>query len=169
MCIINRTTAHFLLNLLLSTFITVIAVHPSRAEDAAIDALAQVMDCKGIFVPENMLNMLRGAGYIAAEPKIILDGVPVFAVTKPFQIRGLNVLFVEGWDETGLLFLRGPGTSPGTHIGITVEADRTAVLRQFESAGLEKGPPYLHVLDASAAFDYEKRPGITAVDCNLSY
>jgi hypothetical protein len=140
---------------------------PSRWADAdSIADLEAALSCDKDFDPGALIHALQHDGWIATTRTTMLDGAPVFPVTKPLRIHGLEVGYVEGWDDRGDLFERAPGTPPPTYIAITVRAEAPASAAQFHASD-----PFdrlqLWVTDDVAAFN-GRRSGFSSVACGFS-
>ncbi len=81
------------------------------------------------------------------------DGVPSFRPLGPLTLFGLRVITIEGWNHTGRMFARGPGTAPPVHVGITVEGGEKEIEELLRSRGLRivpyEGRPFLYITDHS--------------------
>jgi clan AA aspartic protease (TIGR02281 family) len=97
----------------------------------SVKNLKKALACADVFSPQTVLTQLQRDGVIAPTPITQDDGIPIFATTKPLVIAGLNVKFVGGWDESGTLFDRVPGTKPPIHVAIFVDEDDAVVQERF--------------------------------------
>jgi hypothetical protein len=137
---------------------------PSAASHGndAVEAFVGALECNSRFKPEVVLEALQKAGAIAAKPAQVGDGIPSFETRTPIVFHGLTATTVEGWNQQGRLFSRGPGTAPPIHVGITVVGDEKQVTETLRRNGIPvspyvEGKPFLYVTGA----DYFA-PGLTA-------
>lgn len=129
--------------------------------DDAVDGFVRALECNGRFKPEVVLEALQRSGAIGAKPAQVGDGIPSFEPRTPIVFHGLTATTVEGWNQRGRLFSRGPGTAPPVHVGITVIGDEKQVTETLRRNGIPvspyvEGKPFLYVTSA----DYFA-PGLT--------
>jgi hypothetical protein len=110
-----------------------LSLSTAEAEPPSVVAFEKAMSCTHLLHPRLLLLALQRDGVIGRKAVDHPDGVAVFAVARPFRINGFAVKYVEGWDSDyrGHMFRRGPGTSPGRHIGVALEGDQKAVDKRF--------------------------------------
>ena len=130
------------------------AKNPARAP-----RLKRYLDARG----ERILKAVRDvAARHDAKPAQVGDGIPSFEPRTPIVFHGLTATTVEGWNQRGRLFSRGPGTAPPVHVGITVIGDEKQVTETLRRNGIPvspyaEGKPFLYVTSA----DYFA-PGLSA-------
>lgn len=129
---------------------------PRAGSPTATDIVANALSCARPFKPEEILEGLQRRDAIGPAPVHVIDGVPIFAVTRPFTAYGLVVRFVEGWDHAGKLFSPAPGTAPPRHVTVTVNGDKDYVESAIRQR-LPAVPP-----DTSLVRYLDDRPGASA-------
>src|SRR5438445_5099348 len=100
------------------------------------DALETQVSCAQKPQPTKAIRALQKAGIISRTPYNVVDSISYFRVRKPLTILGFEVYSVLGFDYNQKVFARGPGTSPGTTLGIVVPysvADVTSRLKNLDS------------------------------------
>ena len=100
-----------------------VKVHIDPLKDRSFSAeelLQLVMRCEvnNEFKPEEVIKFLQQKDTIGKNPIEYGDGVPVYKVIKPIKIFGMDIVTLEGWNDTGGIFIRVPGTPPPKYIGV---------------------------------------------------
>jgi hypothetical protein len=149
----------------------ILAAAPAGARESATALLEKAIACTAAVKPETVLRALQREKLIGATPANNLDGIPTFVVIKPLRIEGLAVKFVEGWDYEGKLFSRGPGTSPGVFVAITVAGDRKTVDERFPEVRIDGDDGHAEFLRYTnahiQAYDGKPHAGLVSVTCRF--
>jgi len=97
-------------------------------------ALQDQLSCVSQPEPGKALRALRTRGVIGIKPIMAVDGMNIFAVSKPISVFGFKALQVTGWEESSdkSLFWRGPGTAPPLSFQVVVSGDVATVKSRVE-------------------------------------
>lgn len=97
-------------------------------------ALQDQLTCASRPEPGKALRALRTREAIGPKPIVSVDGMNIFAVTKPISVFGFKALQVTGWEESNdkSLFWRGPGTAPPLNFQVVVAGELAIVKGKVE-------------------------------------
>jgi hypothetical protein len=117
-----------------------------------VRALEASLKCDAPFKPEVILGDLQKEKVIGLKADDGGDGVPRIRPLKPLSLFGMRVITVSGWNDSGRMFSRTPGTAPPVHVGISVEGTEKAVADGLRQRGIRVGPyregkPFLYITD----------------------
>ena len=102
--------------------------------NAVGSALQDQLACASRPEPGKALRALRTRDVIGPKPIVSVDGMNIFAVTKPISVFGFKALQVTGWEESNdkSLFWRGPGTAPPLNFQVVVAGELATVKGKVE-------------------------------------
>jgi len=109
------------------------SVNAQSANSKFAAALEDQIRCSEKPEPYRAIRALQRAGLVKRNYYINVDSLSYFRVQKPLEVFGMKVVAVIGFDAYPM-FGRGPGTSPGTTIGVVVPFSVNEVKRRL--AGL---------------------------------
>lgn len=84
-----------------------------------------------------MVRDFRNKGFIEKAPYSTVDAIHSYAAQPGHTILGLPFVALVAWEEGSQFFGRGPGTSPGTHISLVVQANSWELGRAVREKGLK--------------------------------
>src|SRR6478672_4845833 len=104
-------------------FIALLAFSTNATAQSASSKFAAALEdqirCSEKPEPYRAIRALQRAGLVKRNYYINVDSLSYFRVQKPLEVFGMKVVAVIGFDAYPM-FGRGPGTSPGTTIGVVV-------------------------------------------------
>jgi len=106
--------------------------------DSLGPALEDLLKCTKNPEPAVAMTVLFAHGYIGDKPKLVMDGMEIFAVKKPLVVFGFKVLEVTGFDPMVNKY-RGPGTSTPLNFAAVVDGDPEVVTAEVQKR-VNKGP-----------------------------
>lgn len=141
---------------------------PSRSTDAkpkpsaaaapdlapSLKAIEQALACTSKPSPGKVVLELQRNEMIERKASANIDSINYFRVTKPFEVWGLKVTHVIGFDHDRKIFFRGPGTAPPITLGVVVPYPVQQVTQKLSSAGVSRAevrPSDLQTAPASKA------------------
>lgn len=95
-------------------------IEPPKENGMAEKYLQSIMNCgaNNVFKPEEVIRYMQKEGVIGKKPIDDTDGVPVYRVIKPIRIFEMEIVTISGWNDSGGMFFRVPGTQPRKFIGV---------------------------------------------------
>lgn len=98
--------------------VAVAAVTPGKTAE-----LASSYTCQRVSSPEKVVIDFRDRGFVGKTPYANIDAVQSYAGQPGHTVFGFPFVALIAWEEDSKFFGRGPGTSPGTHFSLVVQAN----------------------------------------------
>lgn len=98
--------------------------------------LEQALRCSTPPRPIEIVKTLQAAKVIDKESSDGIDSISYFPTNQPFEVWGLKVTHVHGFDFDQNVFWRGPGTPPLITIGVVVPYTKEEVKKRLKQEGI---------------------------------
>lgn len=109
---------------------------------SAAAEVGRLFGCEGSSSPERVVKEFREKGFVSNKPYSELDGIQSYAAQPGHTLFGLPFVALFAWEEDSKFFVRGPGTSPGTHFSFVVRANQRELEEAARSNGIQLSSRY---------------------------